>query len=406
MHPHVSVLVPVYNVEPYIAELFGQLEHLSGIAPDIELVFVEDGSSDQSLVRLESLLNEAELPNATLIKHGRNRGLSAARNTLIDTAIGTYVWFLDSDDLISGVHAAALFENLRHVPTDCVLFDFLEFETETSPRSLKEACGPEPAASDTIRVTRHVSRSLPPDETLTDREEFLVPYLLDGLHYAWGMIVRRSLLADIRFPDRMIFEDQAVSPRLMLAAKSVRYHPRAAVFYRARTDTLMQMRTFKAALDVGQAMFHSLPSFEEKGASLTEEERAAFGVCLLRSISWQAGRFARLNEMSNAEAQDSLRSLVSRFRRFIGDQEREAFRLMPNNSKAVLGKTLSYSSLYLAFQGGEGICRWQSKFGRAKRSLRKMPARARGAVLRFAPKTKPVLKRLLPALFFRNVEAA
>ena len=337
MQSFVSILVPAYNVAPYIGPLLRQLEHLHGLVPDLELVFVDDGSSDGSL----EIIEETALPNARVIRHGSNRGLSAARNSLMDAAHGAYVWFLDGDDLISVVHAAELLKSLREAPAGCLLFDYLRFKQSALPSVHIGTYGPEIAPPE-IQVTWHFARSLPPNETVTDRAKFLVPYLLDELHYSWAMIVQRSLLADIRFPENLIFEDQAVTPRLMLAAKSVRYRPVPIVLYRDRSDSLEKQMTYKAAHDAGQAMFSCLAAFE--GANLTGPERRAFGVCLLRSLVFKTRRLSKLNEIAKPEAYDMLRSLVGEFKRFIGDQESDVIRLVSKESGVVLKKLLSLTS--------------------------------------------------------------
>ncbi len=321
METFVSILVPVYNVAPYISQLLQQLKHLHGLVPDLELILVDDGSSDRSL----EIVEETALPNATVIRHRSNRGLSVARNTLMDAAHGTYLWFIDSDDLISVAHAAELLKSLREAPTECLLFDFLRFKQSDLPSIHIGAYGPE-IGSPEIQVTRYFARSLSPNETLTDRAKFLVPYLLDELHYSTMMFVQRSLLADIRFPENLTFEDQAVTPRLMLAAKSIRYHPVPIVLYRDRSDSLEKHMTYKAANDAGQAMFSCLAAFE--GANLTEPERTAFIVCLLRSLVFKTRRLSKLNDSEKLEGQDMLRSLVGEFKRFIGNQESDAVRLM------------------------------------------------------------------------------
>lgn len=94
----VSVLVPVYKVEPYIERcarsLFGQS------FPDIEFVFVDDCSPDNSCGILLSVLEEYphRKSKTKVLHHKTNRGLAAARNTALDHAAGDFVCVVDSDD--------------------------------------------------------------------------------------------------------------------------------------------------------------------------------------------------------------------------------------------------------------------------------------------------------------------
>lgn len=91
----VSVIVPIYNVEPYLEECLLSLEKqtLTGI----EVILVNDGSTDDSGVIARKYAEKNE--NFSLIERA-NGGLSAARNTGLDKASGEYVYFLDADDYL------------------------------------------------------------------------------------------------------------------------------------------------------------------------------------------------------------------------------------------------------------------------------------------------------------------
>ena len=91
--PKVSVVIPVYNRERYLAEAIDSV--LAQTLTDFELLVVDDGSSDRSLEVAESYRD----PRIRVVRHERNRGMSAARNTGIAEARGRYLAFLDSDDM-------------------------------------------------------------------------------------------------------------------------------------------------------------------------------------------------------------------------------------------------------------------------------------------------------------------
>src|SRR3954447_12026360 len=95
MPPRISVIVPVYNVEAYLAEC---LESLAGQTfRDLEVVMVDDGSTDGSAAIAERFAERD--PRLRLIRQP-NGGLSRARNTGIDAAGGELLAFVDSDDLL------------------------------------------------------------------------------------------------------------------------------------------------------------------------------------------------------------------------------------------------------------------------------------------------------------------
>mgnify|MGYP003364984504 CR=1 FL=1 len=89
--PVVSIVMPVYNVEAFVAEAVDSV--LCQTLEDIELVIVDDGSQDASIAICRSFAD----PRIRIVSQ-RNRGLAAARNTGIAAARGQFVAFLDSDD--------------------------------------------------------------------------------------------------------------------------------------------------------------------------------------------------------------------------------------------------------------------------------------------------------------------
>lgn len=91
--PFISVIVPVYNVEPYLDECIRSV--LTQDYRDFEIVMVDDGSTDSSGKRCDELALEDD---RIKVFHKKNGGLSSARNYGIDRASGKYVIFLDSDD--------------------------------------------------------------------------------------------------------------------------------------------------------------------------------------------------------------------------------------------------------------------------------------------------------------------
>src|SRR3954470_10398453 len=94
--PRVSVVVPIYNVEPYLRHCLDSLA--AQTFTDLEVVMVDDGSTDRSaeIARAYS----ARDPRFRLVRQP-NRGLSAARNTGIDATGGEFLAFVDSDDVVA-----------------------------------------------------------------------------------------------------------------------------------------------------------------------------------------------------------------------------------------------------------------------------------------------------------------
>jgi len=102
--PFFSVIVPVYNVEKYVADCVRSI--LSQTLPDFELIIINDGSTDKSIEVIRAAVNND--PRVLIITQS-NKGLSAARNTGMANARGQFVFFLDSDDYIATDSLAVLY---------------------------------------------------------------------------------------------------------------------------------------------------------------------------------------------------------------------------------------------------------------------------------------------------------
>ena len=93
-----SVIVPVYNVEDYLKDCLDSLLNQDLTSESYEVICIDDGSPDNC----GNILDEyAKKYNNLIIIHQENQGVSCARNSGLEIAIGKYIWFVDSDDLIA-----------------------------------------------------------------------------------------------------------------------------------------------------------------------------------------------------------------------------------------------------------------------------------------------------------------
>ena len=107
----VSIIIPVYNVAPYIGDCLQSVMRQT-YAGSMECLLVDDCGEDDSMAIVERMiaeynanlnanLNEGGGIQFRILHHERNRGLSAARNTGTFAAVGEYLYYLDSDDEIT-----------------------------------------------------------------------------------------------------------------------------------------------------------------------------------------------------------------------------------------------------------------------------------------------------------------
>lgn len=96
----ISVIIPVYNVEPYIERCFWSV--VSQTYRNYECIFIDDCGTDHSIEILQKLISDykGNIP-LKIIRHEYNRGASASRNSGMAIASGSFFYFADSDDYIS-----------------------------------------------------------------------------------------------------------------------------------------------------------------------------------------------------------------------------------------------------------------------------------------------------------------
>lgn len=116
-----SIIVPVYNVEPYITKCIGTL--LNQSTEDYEIIVVNDGSKDKSIELIENNFHSKKIK----IISQPNQGLSVARNTGMKYAQGEYIWFFDSDDWITPNALPKIIQEL----SECDILYFESYSEES-----------------------------------------------------------------------------------------------------------------------------------------------------------------------------------------------------------------------------------------------------------------------------------
>lgn len=216
-----SLLLPMYRVEAWLPAC---LDSLRGQLDDgVEVILVDDASPDGSAALAQTLL-----PQARVIREPLNRGVSAARNRLLDAATGEYLWFIDPDDLVEPGVIPRLKALLDEHRPDLLTCDFRVFDDGPSTASVKPR-------------HRHIaSFDGPAGVVMEDVDQRLRGFFVHGQFHPWSKVVRRACWpAGLRFPEGRVFEDMAVYPRLVLHTPRHLHVAEVWVAYRQRSGSLL-----------------------------------------------------------------------------------------------------------------------------------------------------------------------
>ena len=221
--PLVSIIVPVYNVASYIDACLASIKQQT--YQNIEIIVVEDCSTDDSKQVLASHLTDERIK---VIQHYENSGLSAARNTGIKSAIGEYMMFVDSDDIIDTRLVAACVDCALTKNAEVVTYGFTPFKDGIIETDL-----PYPASNLAFEATE------------IDGSYFSLP------HFAWLKFIKSSAVRSdsLQFPVGLYYEDWPFHWHLGLAT-NIKYHlPIDFYLYRQR-GTSITGSTDKKLLDL------------------------------------------------------------------------------------------------------------------------------------------------------------
>lgn len=230
----ISVIVPVYNVEEYLAMCIESILHQTMNRKLIEIILINDGSTDDSL----EICCQFQNANSNIIViNQENRGPSAARNRGLALARGEYIQFLDADDWLQE-------ETLNYISKimDEKKLDMACYDAET----LNEVTG-------FSEVCIYNREKIIKNPEILSGNKFLESYMTKGGYFVHpGMCMyKKSFLQEskIIFPEGRLFEDEIFSLELYLKAERVLYVPRAFYMRRYRNESTMTSQVSNKKLE-------------------------------------------------------------------------------------------------------------------------------------------------------------
>ncbi|MBQ4771069.1 glycosyltransferase [Pectobacterium versatile] len=208
-----SVIVPIYNCEEYIELLFSSLLAQDNVS--FEIIVVNDGSTDGSLVKLDEIGKSAT--NLIIISQ-ENKGLSEARNTGIRHANGEWIAFVDGDDWLEKDTLSTWLGKAEEQRLDLLIGNGFKFN-ENPEQEIKEPIQTKQPWGEVISGNEWVIRGVKHNE---------------WCHFVWLQLIRRDIISvnNLSFIPDMMHEDILWTASLALVAKRVGFCEKMNYGYR------------------------------------------------------------------------------------------------------------------------------------------------------------------------------
>ena len=272
--PKVSIIVPVYNVANYLPRTIESIR--TQTEPDIEIILVDDGSTDHSGQLCDQY---AAVDSRIRAIHKENGGLSSARNTGLNIASGEFVWFIDGDDYVAPNAVQDLLKTLD-AQAGRSQIDFIQFQYQ---EVCSDICFPD---------TQDASAELCTEPC----EMFRRLYQMGGVAASsCTKLFRREVFNSIRFQEGLRHEDEQLMTKLLPNCRGVLYANLVLYAYVMRQDSIVHSKFTPHSLDIFHIMeerISVLNEFDLPALVLETKCRlfqtAAMQYCLARRSGFEA----------------------------------------------------------------------------------------------------------------------
>ena len=252
----VSIIVPVYNVEKYLAKCLDSL--VNQTLEDVEIIVVDDGSKDNS----KQIIDEFQTKYPDKIKSfvKENGGLSDARNFGLDRAGGDYIGFVDSDDYVT----AEMFEEMHSLAQ--------KYDAEMVICNLQKV-------DENGKILQKLTQVPNMPEKIDLAKNFSV--FSDLGYFACNKLFKRELFENKRFKKGVHFEDIQLVPQLLLSCKTLAQTQNYHYQYLERQDSITKTHTEKG-LDLLKAVKDVEDTFYK--SQYSNDKQALKGFWILEAV--------------------------------------------------------------------------------------------------------------------------
>lgn len=246
----VSVVIPVYNVEQCLRRCIESVCEQS--YKKIEIILVDDGSSDNSLKICYEYANK---DNRVFVIHKTNGGVSESRNVGIKYAHGKYIMFVDSDDYIHKDMIKELYEKIISDMSDMVICGYSVVDENNKEK----------------RGVKYVENN---DVIENEKEYWTKAYDSASFFYivVWNKLYRRDLFDSVSFFEGKIHEDEFIIHSLVSKCKKISCINMRLYYYVQRNDSITSsVYTIKRMNDTIDGLLLRTKYFVEKGYGILAE---------------------------------------------------------------------------------------------------------------------------------------
>lgn len=233
MKPKISIIVPVYKVEKQIDTCIKSI--LNQTFNNFELILVDDGSPD----KCGEICDEYEKKDKRIkVIHKKNGGLSDARNAGLNIAIGKYIGFVDSDDIIHPEMYEKMYSYINKYNVDIVQCKFKKFEN-----------------IEDINKFSKINNTYTNIEYYTSKEAIMDMIDNNKINVnTWNKLYKREFFENERFPKGKIHEDEFLTYKLMYESNKIAYINEELYYYYQNDSGIMNGSNLIKRLDRIEAL--------------------------------------------------------------------------------------------------------------------------------------------------------